>query len=499
MPIASIPGDEAYRNLRRSRASLWPDERVGDQRLSGLAKIELKPSFGFSRADRILTLGSCFARRLENRLDERGFDVPMKQACLPGAGGQGVIDPDLLTKFTIQSIENELAWASGASAPPPDKLLLELADGLWHDPQLAPGGAALPLEKAVARRAEIQAAVAQFRNCRIVVLTLGLAEAWFDQETSLYLNAAPPTAAIRRYPGRFSLHILSHDDILASLERVHDILREHGRPDGKLLITVSPVPFKATFSGDDVIAANTYSKSVQRAACRALVARREGVDYFPSYEIVSMSPRQLAYESDNLHVSAAMVGHIMDQVLGAYSPDAVDEGETEPAQVEIAESRRGGALGGYFDGVVRAKHLIATEQHEEAGGVCEALLTRHRAEMTPRDLSAVRSMYAAALRGQGRWAESAAQLELAAAQDPRGGEVFYKLGQCRDALGELAAAVDAFRRAVALDSTQPSYRAHLDAAENRLRAARPLRRFYANLLQTFSKPRPPRGGARAPA
>ena len=81
MPVAAIPGDEAYRNLKRSRTSLWPDERVGDQRLSGLVRLDLQPSFGFSRDDRIMTLGSCFARGLENRLDELGFDVPMKRAC----------------------------------------------------------------------------------------------------------------------------------------------------------------------------------------------------------------------------------------------------------------------------------------------------------------------------------------------------------------------------------------------------------------------------------
>jgi hypothetical protein len=47
--------------------------------------------------------------------------------------------------------------------------------------------------------------------------------------------------------------------------------------------TVSPVPLYLTFSGEDIIVANTYSKSVLRAACDAVENSREHVDYFPSY------------------------------------------------------------------------------------------------------------------------------------------------------------------------------------------------------------------------
>src|SRR5262249_53158642 len=150
--------------------------------------------------------------------------------------------------------------------------------GRWHDPQLAPHGAALPLQEVIQRRQAIQAAVARMAECRVVILTLGLAEAWFDEQTRLYLNAAPPPAVVRRHPGRFSLHLLSYEDILGSLERIHDLLRVHGHPDLKMLVTVSPVPFKATFTGEDAIAANGYSKAVQRAACRAFVEDRTGVD-----------------------------------------------------------------------------------------------------------------------------------------------------------------------------------------------------------------------------
>src|SRR6185503_12468341 len=103
----------------------------------------------------------------------------------------------------------------------------------------------------------------QLPECRIVVITLGLAEAWFDHETGLYLNTAPPLQATNRNPDRFSLDVLDYEDILSALERIYGLLSAHGHPDVKVLITVSPVPFKATFSGQDAITANTYSKAVQ--------------------------------------------------------------------------------------------------------------------------------------------------------------------------------------------------------------------------------------------
>jgi len=449
VPVADLPGEEAYRNLRSGKA-LWPDERAGDQRLSELVRLGLKPSFGFSRDDRIMTLGSCFARGLEERLNRLGFMVPMRR---PVVAGGTKIDQDLVIKFTVQSIENELRWASGQPPPAPEALFLEVADGLWHDAQLVQSAPMLPLDEALARRRQIQAAVGRFPDCRVVIVTLGLAEAWFDEASGLYLNTAPPMSAVRRHPGRFRLHILSYDDILASLERIHDLLRDKGHPDVKMLVTVSPVPFKATFSGEDVIVANSYSKSVQRAACQAFVQGREGVDYFPSYEIVAMSAREQAYEIDNLHVAPAMVRHIMDEVLAAYAPGVF----TPPTRAEIPESRIGRPLGEHFDGVVKAKSLIEVGRFAEAVQVCQQTLDRYADAMPAQDLSAARQVYASALRRQGLWPEATRQLELAAALDHRGGEVFYKLGQCHEKLGRFDDAVAAFSRAVEIDSARPEF------------------------------------------
>lgn len=65
--------------------------------------------------------------------------------------------------------------------------------------------------------------------------------------------------------------------------------------------TVSPVPLYLTFSGEDIIVANTYSKSVLRAVCNAVENSRKRVDYFPSYEAVTLSTRFIL-EKDRRYV-----------------------------------------------------------------------------------------------------------------------------------------------------------------------------------------------------
>ena len=83
MPIVRLSAEDANRNLRRNRASLWPDGRVPTSRLGDLAKVSFNPSFTFSKSDKILTIGSCFAREMERRLASLGFDLPMTRVVLP--------------------------------------------------------------------------------------------------------------------------------------------------------------------------------------------------------------------------------------------------------------------------------------------------------------------------------------------------------------------------------------------------------------------------------
>jgi ATP-binding cassette subfamily C protein len=150
------------------------------------------------------------------------------------------------------------------------------------------------------------------------LFTLGLTETWLDAETGLAMNAHPGPAWLQRMPERFRFVDYGYDATLADMLEIIGLIREHCHPDMRFVVTVSPVPFGATFKDADVIVANSASKSVLRAVAEELFRRFDCVDYFPSYEIVLNSPRAIAFQDDQLHIARDMVGHVMTIFQNAY-------------------------------------------------------------------------------------------------------------------------------------------------------------------------------------
>ena len=84
----------------------------------------------------------------------------------------------------------------------------------------------------------------------------------------------------------------------------------------RFLLTVSPVPLTATYSGRHVLVATMESKSILRAVAAQLCAARGGVDYFPSYEIISSPVFGGQFFEPNMRsVSKTGVDFVMDSFL----------------------------------------------------------------------------------------------------------------------------------------------------------------------------------------
>ena len=119
---------------------------------------------------------------------------------------------------------------------------------------------------------------------------------------------------------------------MSALERIHRLVSEHGHPDVQILVTVSPVPLDATFTGTDIVLANIYSKSLLRTAAGEWSQGHGNVHYFPSYEIVMNSAREGAWFMDGRHVRPDMVAHIMQTFADAYAtrPAMEDQSTAKP-------------------------------------------------------------------------------------------------------------------------------------------------------------------------
>jgi hypothetical protein len=67
-----------------------------------------------------------------------------------------------------------------------------------------------------------------------------------------------------------------------------------------------------------VIVANSVSKSILRVVADNLFRKFDFVDYFPSYEFVTMSSRRISWHTDQIHVDPKMVRHIMENFVKIY-------------------------------------------------------------------------------------------------------------------------------------------------------------------------------------
>ncbi|HVV32346.1 MAG TPA: GSCFA domain-containing protein [Caulobacterales bacterium] len=316
-----ISADEAFRQTMRNPGAKWPARQVEPSRLEPVCEPQSRPSFTLREGESIFTIGSCFARNIEWGLRTRGYIVP----CLdfeahPEEAWSGQAASGFLNKYTPASMLNEVRaaaerWGDAEQA----RFLVEEANDQVLDLQLHVG---VPVSRArgLERRQQVSTL---FRDgiaaSRICIITLGLIEAWYDEESGVYLNETPSRPLVLKYPGRFSFERLSFASTKQCVREVVEGVRAMRGADLRLLLTVSPVPIQRTFTSEDVIVSNCHSKSVLRAAAGEIADEFEFVDYFPSYESVTLSDRALAWDDDLVHVTKEVVGRNVKRMLTDYT------------------------------------------------------------------------------------------------------------------------------------------------------------------------------------
>ena len=86
--------------------------------------------------------------------------------------------------------------------------------------------------------------------------------------------------------------------------------RKQANPRCRIIVTVSPVPLRATFLDQNVLISNSISKATLVVATHEFVARHDDVHYFPGYELVTVGIKK-PLERDNRHVRRRAVARIM--------------------------------------------------------------------------------------------------------------------------------------------------------------------------------------------
>lgn len=329
--MVMVPPSRVLEVLRARGHSHWnrgPDsatrsdfpEDASNRIFDGYA--DVRPTYAgprFAADAPVFAMGSCFAREIEQALARRGGNVTSLDATVERPefhDTAGHVRPGFFHRYTPAAMAQEFRWPFGRQPG-------------WADDALVfdqPGGDAIDLNysarcadngrDAIRVRREVAGAlVRKAAHARIVVVTLGLTEGWVHLPTGLAINAMD-VRLVRRHRSDFALQLMEFKDAIRALEDIHEtITAEHVDGGFHLFLTVSPVPFRATLTPEDVIQANMTSKATLRTAATTFAGRHANVHYFPSYEIVAYSDPVLAWRPDRIHIEPAMVAHITDRFI----------------------------------------------------------------------------------------------------------------------------------------------------------------------------------------
>ena len=248
----------------------------------------------------IASIGSCFAREIKDHLVRRDFNY-LQTAQGPNARhGSAAWDRVYNTFCLRQEFEraldsftpHERFWEHEGKILDPYRKQV-----VWDTMEEAERG----LEE------HRQAAREAFTRARILVITVGLTEIWHSVVDGSVFYQVPPAGVFNPEIHAFRNSTVSEN--LANLEAIQALMQA-ANPECRIIITVSPVPLRATFQRQNVVIANTVSKATLVAATSQFVANHENVHYFPSYELVTTCIRR-AFKDDNRHISRKAVRKIM--------------------------------------------------------------------------------------------------------------------------------------------------------------------------------------------
>lgn len=321
-----ISGSDAYKNLIenvRAKDFRMPNKLESNYiKPNGNLLPKISTKFKIERNENIFTIGSCFAREIENILSNLGPTLPIKEFSLP-ANEFIHPAPHLLNEYNtgtilqrIESIYGNFKYTSSMGIEESNNGYIDLFLHINQNP--------VDYERLLLRRIEIQCLYEKIKNSSMIIITLGLVEAWFDNENMCYLNKAPRKSTISQNAGRFSLHRMDLDDVLERMSSVISLINKN--QNTKILLTVSPIPIEATFQKTNAILANQYSKSVLRVAVENLTESFDNVFYFPSYEIATSAGTN-SFSNDNIHLNSETIDLIVGYLVDNYLIDNLDNRE----------------------------------------------------------------------------------------------------------------------------------------------------------------------------
>ncbi|MBO0938862.1 GSCFA domain-containing protein [Fibrella sp. HMF5335] len=245
--------------------------------------------------DRIVTIGSCFAEVMGQRL----ADSKLATAVNP-----------LGTLFNPLSISKLLTLALTDGAP--DELLYVERDGLWFHYDFHSSFWAKSRNELTDRLSGILVEVARaLRKANWLLLTLGSAVVYRHKESGQVVANCHKMPQVN-----FDKFLCPINEVRDSLTQLLTLLRTHN-PNLRVVLTVSPVRHVR-----DGLTLNGASKALLRTICAEVSLPASQTYYFPAYELVLDDLRDYRfYEADLIHPNV----QAHDYVFGKFAESAFSQ------------------------------------------------------------------------------------------------------------------------------------------------------------------------------
>ncbi|MBD2754505.1 GSCFA domain-containing protein [Spirosoma validum] len=258
---------------------------------------ELSPEslpYSLGLESRIVTIGSCFAEVIGQRLIDNKLNV---------------LNNPFGTIFNPVSIAKLLTMAIQGISPDENRYVER--DGIWFHYDFH---SSLWADNQDELRDKLLACLIQtgdeIRKADFLFLTLGSAIVYRHNETGKVV------ANCHKIPGTlFEKYLYQIDHIRDDLTRLFKLLHK-ANPKLKLVLTVSPVRHTR-----DTLPLNSVSKSTLRVIAHELTIWNNWVAYFPAYELMMDDLRDYRfYEADMIHPNS----QAHDYIFGKFAESAFD-------------------------------------------------------------------------------------------------------------------------------------------------------------------------------
>jgi hypothetical protein len=282
--------------------------------------------FKISRSDRVATAGSCFAQHISKALADNGYNyfVPENGTGLSleeaAARNYGVFSARYGNIYTTRQLLQLFDRSEGTFTP--DEKSWMRNDGSFVDPfrpQIEPKGFSNPYALEDSRKEHLAQVSQLWRQCDVLVFTLGLTEGWLSKQDGAAFPVAPGVSGGEFNEESYRFQNFSVRETVEDLREFLGKLRAIN-PGVRVILTVSPVPLIATAENQHVLVSTTLSKAVLRAAAHEVAVDDPLVQYFPSFEIITGAfNRGRYFESDLRTVTSEGVAHVMRVFLKHFS------------------------------------------------------------------------------------------------------------------------------------------------------------------------------------